>query len=706
MDKISQGRQERALRHAPRRDNYRRNILLSFHPRHYTHQKGMDDILCFHLQKHLRVPDALQVNRLFSMLTKNPIVWKRFIPLIPNIQQSLAPLPPTKKFDYRNMSGRDIETIVSRAVSYDEMWKRPSIKPWSWYYTLPFHRIEDMALLPGGHFLVTSVHTLHRTYYIIIWALDHPWSQKPLPILFRETEVKAYALVAKYMTLGGQKGICTAFLRKKHKIIGDTRDIPENFEMGGEADVEDPCMPIKYECTTLFVSLSCIEELTNRQVEPGSDAFRGSIKRAAMGLDGNKLWHTVSRIRTGTQLGVVTLDVIDGDPYVCVLKRPNSIVFERLDDSQLRSDAAQTAPDARGNIRPGAHNSERAVLTCGPNTMHPTSTYHIWNFRVLPDTNQVFVFRHIEKIPKEMVDYNLAEMYEIPPKGSFHKGYSQQTLFLTDFKCSNVQISDVQRLFPLEGDESLNSSLLAKRAPPPLSIYLRAPDGLEYITFLPIEQPPPFPFVPNQSSEGKKAQNVRRSRYAYEVSHSWYNYYLSTKAAMAKDEDELDEDYEEHEKVHQIMRIIPGSHRALAYEIPYGFRSVAPPIKVCYGFQNIEMEREGFPRNETTNAEEDETINVEEAEVEQALSEDAASPPKTPPRTCPSIDFPMRESKRRSNLARMELPEEVQEQLKHGVTALCFDEETGRLVFATKNDLRLHIIDFSSMRSKGIVTLL
>lgn len=106
---------------------------------------------------------------------------------------------------------------------------------------------------------------------------------------------------------------------------------PETLETGTDPDPEDPYMPLKYECTVLHVSLASLDLLTDRRLVPQSFAFE-EVARAQ-----KDAFATVARIRTGTQLGVVTLqegyDIVEGrvnGSTVAVVKRPNTIIIQDL----------------------------------------------------------------------------------------------------------------------------------------------------------------------------------------------------------------------------------------------------------------------------------------------------------------------------------------------------------------------------------------
>lgn len=94
--------------------------------------------------------------------------------------------------------------------------------------------------------------------------------------------------------------------------------------MGGEAQPEDPFMPLKYECTTLHISLDSLDLLTDRRMHPNTEEFEDVARAQKYAI------MVVSRIRTGSQLGAVTLEEVDGRPYVAVVKRPDKIVIEDL----------------------------------------------------------------------------------------------------------------------------------------------------------------------------------------------------------------------------------------------------------------------------------------------------------------------------------------------------------------------------------------
>ena len=111
--------------------------------------------------------------------------------------------------------------------------------------------------------------------------------------------------------------------------------------MGGPPDPDDPYMPLRYECTTLQISLDILDRLTDRKACPQTSRF------AELTRELGDPYKVVARIRTGTQLGSVILTEVDHEPHVVVVKRPNSIIFVNLNDNS------------------------RSVLTCEENGFYP-----------------------------------------------------------------------------------------------------------------------------------------------------------------------------------------------------------------------------------------------------------------------------------------------------------------------------------------------
>ncbi|TDL19416.1 hypothetical protein BD410DRAFT_441251 [Rickenella mellea] len=458
------------------------------------------DIIVDEIMSRLNMKDigALRrVNWNLHLLTKQPAVWKRFLPQLPRMPFPLPALPPTAKYDRHGLCALDIERLVTRAITFDNNWlgeKCP--QP---YYIMPYatyQHLLSMVLLPGSHYMVASVVDGAGQYAVMVWAMEHPSCDGPVPLVIRYTEFKAYHLQAKYMTVSGEKGITISFLRKRHKSNTDTRDIPESLQAGGPAEPEDPYMPLKYDCTTLHITLNSLDILTDRRYKPGTKEFE-HVARAQR--DAIK---KVSSIRTGRQLGALTLEEIDGAAYVAVVKRPDTIVLENLST----------------NVR--------TVIQCPHPQAYPNYDCQIWNLRLLPLQRQIFVIRTVTMTPTMANDVHLLELYDIPPFGTEKRVTANESRIISLEGVTNIQMSD---LLPApEGDESIWPMLSKGRLPPPITVYFCRERGVQVYCMWAklVEIPASPPATPGI------AQNIKKGKMkAVAEPQKWYYYTLEATRA-------------------------------------------------------------------------------------------------------------------------------------------------------------------------------
>ncbi|KAL5535920.1 hypothetical protein ACEPAF_4014 [Sanghuangporus sanghuang] len=638
-----------------------------------------EDVLVDEIFKWLSVRDIVrlrQVCRALALLTKKPAIWKRFLPYVNQIQQPLAPLPPTMAYSLSNLTGHEMETVVTRAISYDMTWKRKQIECRDTFSVFAHYHVEEMVLLPGGHFLVMSVKSFDDQYGIVIWSLEHRATRKPALLAFRHTDVKAYGLTAKYMAIDGFRSLVIAFLTKKHKDPSDRRHIPETFEMGGREDPEDPYMPIKYECTVVCVSLTVLDYLNDRRIGPMTDQFDERIKHTAISFVKAKTgsWLTLARIRTGSQLGVVSLDILDESPFVCVVKRPDKIVFQLLTSS--------------------VEDSERSILECTRYPEYLMNRHSIWNFRVLPDQNRVLVVRNIEKRPNiDMKNDHLAiELFQIPQPYETLVTEATAVRILTLRQYVNVQISDLQRTVPSKEDDSITPNLRLHRRPQPLSIFLRTETGMTHRSLWPIQKP-----VRGHSTE---------TCFIYDPAHCRHIVFGDQRHGILNEEmddsnDGMDDEDEGRRNLRRrknyAMRFIPGARRAFVYAIPRDYRSTEPPITACWGFQYNMKDRTIYLGDQN----DDDDIDLLETDVPDSplsAASTLADDPDVP--YYPGLDVPPLSMERTTMLGPVKLPENLRDKLLQGVSGVSFDEDSGRVVFATKKDNRLHVVDFARTRRR------
>ena len=91
-----------------------------------------------------------------------------------------------------------------------------------------------MAMLPGGHYLVTAVKERGTQRAIVVWGLEHEHEKTgakmaPIPLSMYFVKQKPYGLKAKYMCVNGVNGITVSFITKKHKDPRDPRVVYVTF---------------------------------------------------------------------------------------------------------------------------------------------------------------------------------------------------------------------------------------------------------------------------------------------------------------------------------------------------------------------------------------------------------------------------------------------------------------------------------------------
>lgn len=265
-------------------------------------------------------------------------------------------------------------------------------------------------------------------------------------------------------------------------------------------------------------------------------------------------------------------------------------------------------------------------------------------------------------------------------------------------------------------DPSLTPYLFEDKAPPPpISLYLRTPDVVEHHTLWPIHvniplSPPDSP----QSSGDARHRERPLVHYYYDLQEHWI---LKTGGKPFG--------------VKESLRTLPGAYNALMYEVPKDYRSTTPPVRSLWsyiykgddhtrfmksnwqdlaGFGLVHPGLNGgaiggFAAQDENEVEhllvENQDMDVDEIEAEREwrrVSENklAENGPLT---------FLRKDIRKRKQLEAIYLKEEVANAIKRGISAICWDEYTGRVVIATL-DRHLRLMDFAYRRHSGMCFLL
>ena len=316
---------------------------------------------------------------------------------------------------------------------------------------------------------------------------------------------------------------------------------------------------------------------------------------------------------------------------------------------------------------------------------------------MLPDQNRVLVVRKISKDPALPVDVKedplVVELFEIPQPDKTLLATPTAAMMLPFRRYLNVQISELQRTVQSGDDDSITPDFHLHRKPQPLSIYLRTEKGMAHHSLWPIEQ--------------RVAGDSTKTVFDYDPEHCKHILFGDERddtldEDMDVSDDEMDEnDDEKRPRLSQrrdyAMRFIPGAHRAFVYAIPRNYRSTEPPIMACWGFQYNRQDRTIFLGDQ----DDQDGADVIEEIPQSPISTARSLPDEPDALDHPGLDIPPSSMERTTILGPIKLPEDLRAKLAQGVSGISFDEDSGRLAFATKKDNRLHVVDFARIRPRG-----
>ncbi|KAI0692044.1 hypothetical protein BC835DRAFT_90455 [Cytidiella melzeri] len=283
-----------------------------------------DEILLNVLFPYLDLLDILSLRKVckwFYHLTHHAVVWKRLLRSSP---LSLPPLPPTSRHTFENLTAIEAEALLVRAQSLDRNWSKNYSSPETWSFAFEY-RVAEMTVLPGCRYMVASISDFTRTKWdLMLCVLDSRYGV--IPIARTSTKTKAFGLRARYLTVKGVPGVTIAFVRRDWVHRKDGKKGVNISDFSGEHVIDTP-YPVKHECLVYHVTLDSIEALNDPLLVPGSQQY---IKRAQ---DLAAPFQQLCMVRSRSQrLGPLVLDHLAGEPYMSLVKYPNTIIFKPLND--------------------------------------------------------------------------------------------------------------------------------------------------------------------------------------------------------------------------------------------------------------------------------------------------------------------------------------------------------------------------------------
>lgn len=159
-----------------------------------------------------------KTSRFLYSLTMEPRFWKRLLKTLPT---KLQPQPTAGRFNLKHLSNLEIESLLVRSLSLERLWTKHSPNAFC-IFTRGFDlgmEIMNMTMVPGGRYLLASVQ-MQKKYYVLVCGLD---TMKGVLTLARTPAMdsKAFHVQAKYVTVGGKKGLLISYKRRVYRHESD-----------------------------------------------------------------------------------------------------------------------------------------------------------------------------------------------------------------------------------------------------------------------------------------------------------------------------------------------------------------------------------------------------------------------------------------------------------------------------------------------------
>ena len=412
---------------------------------------------------------------------------------------------------------------------------------------------------------------------------------------------------------------------------------------------------------TLLVSLETLEQLADPKCPPGSAEFFERAKSQP------PPFVRLSRIRSRSQLDTIDLADVWGNPYVAVVKRPETIVFKNL-NTGITSSLTVKRWLGFENVVCSIFNGQRT-----PNCLIFWKEHMIHNFRIMPYHGDLLAMISIPLVtvtehppvdltlplpplapgPREKKAHLYACIYSVPSDGDNVEDIEPFEFKLfedgTDFE--NIQISDP--VLPTRLDRSIRPRHFQANDPP-VCIYYRNL-STQYLMEIRIRPCRPDSLQP------------LRNTFFESLNTFWRTSYLM-----------------DNQPGVIIANVLPAHSHPLVWTTPIANRTHSPPLSNFYSHTHDVQGEEGKMEWEL----EEENIDMEEGLEGQNL---------------PNPIHVRQKKSRASNAASVKLPIALRRILKFGIKALAWDDWSGRIFVATLDDCAIHVVDLGQSPKEGTI---
>ncbi|KAM5538424.1 hypothetical protein V8D89_008026 [Ganoderma adspersum] len=451
-----------------------------------------DDVILDNILPNLDLKDILAVRQVSDQMRQcshQPAVWKR---IVASTEHRLPPVPPTARYSLANLSRFEVERLLTRSVSLPTQWDQDQPRCMRRWEIDAQRKVLEMALLPGGQYLVASVKDRNPTRHSIeVFASDFHYSMG-FPFARFNTPTKAFHLRVKYLTFHGQPGIVIAYIRRdyrrdKFKNEFDVNRIPPDSDWFSSK--------VKCECAVLHVPLKSLDHLFNNDAPWNVREYRTRARQQP------RPFQVLTEITSRARMSVPVIDEDrHGNPFVAVLKHPDRIVYKNLD----------------GGLG--------CTMYCEPHPTYDELPHAIMAFTFLRCQHQFLLIRRAGDDPdvldhRATADHLAALEPDEEPSGPYYFAELYDVLYASGTSATHaaafrtavhdaewnfwkhVWITDPSAGLALKADASVHAQRSRTTKPPPITIFVQAVRsyGLVFNTFFP--EPEPVP-VHGPSTEG------------------------------------------------------------------------------------------------------------------------------------------------------------------------------------------------------------
>ncbi|KAK0444549.1 uncharacterized protein EV420DRAFT_1002452 [Desarmillaria tabescens] len=210
------------------------------------------------------------VDKRFFYITHDFVVWRRMF------KRSHLPLPLIHPpFQYTPARDHHVERAFIRACSLEKNWRIEPCILKAYILETPGDKVLEVALLPGGKYLVASMADVKNyQYYLAVFDADETPETRNNLLAKIILPSRAYQLRARFMHYQGEQRIIVFYVRRGFPSGALYSQDPSTLSY----DVNDLEHPLSYDCVCTSVALGSLAYLSDPDKDNTSTSFREHAK--------------------------------------------------------------------------------------------------------------------------------------------------------------------------------------------------------------------------------------------------------------------------------------------------------------------------------------------------------------------------------------------------------------------------------------------